>query len=68
MQSKEDIARKTRLLLDIATAGKSVQEVIAANAAELDFAAVRLLEKRIQVAHRCAPGCPSSLVCLAMSL
>lgn len=50
-QSKEEIGRRTRLLLDIATAGAKVEEVIAQHASELDFAAVRLLEKRIEVAQ-----------------
>ena len=49
---KEDIACKTRLLLEIATAGEKVQEVIEQHSAELDFAAVRLLEKRIELAYK----------------
>ena len=42
------------MLFDIATSGSAVEEAIAKNAHELDFAAVRLLERRIQTARQCA--------------
>ena len=41
-------------LLDIATAGLAVEEAIARHAGELDAAAVRLLERRLEAARRCA--------------
>ena len=41
-------------LLDIATAGLAVEEAIAKHAGELDAAAVRLLERRLEAARRCA--------------
>ncbi|CAL8466775.1 g6311 [Coccomyxa elongata] len=49
---KETIGRKTRVLLAIATAGEKVEEVMQEHAAELDFAAVRLMEKRIEAAYK----------------
>lgn len=44
--------RKTDVLLAIATSGANVEQVIAENAAELDFIAVRLMEKRIEAAYK----------------
>ena len=41
-------------LLEIATAGNAVEEAIAKHAGELDAAAVRLLERRLEAARRCA--------------
>lgn len=41
-------------LLDIATAGNAVEEAIAKHAGELDAGAVRLLERRLEAARRCA--------------
>lgn len=52
LQDKETIGRMTRVLLAIATAGEKVEEVMQEHAAELDFAAVRLMEKRIEAAYK----------------
>ncbi|BDA40937.1 hypothetical protein COCOBI_01-5910 [Coccomyxa sp. Obi] len=49
---RETIGRKTRILLAIATAGEKVEEAMQEHAAELDFAAVRLMEKRIEAAYK----------------
>lgn len=54
MQDKEAIAKKTRVLLAICTSGAKVEEALLENAAELDFAAVRLMEKRIEAAYKYA--------------
>ena len=53
-QSEEALQRKMSALLDIATAGEAVEEAIAKHAGELDAAAVRLLERRLEAARRCA--------------
>jgi hypothetical protein len=52
VQDKETIGRKTKILLAIATAGEKVEEALQEHAAELDFAAVRLMEKRIEAAYK----------------
>ncbi|CAL5227419.1 g10379 [Coccomyxa viridis] len=50
--TKEEIAKRTQLLLQIATSGLKVEEEMEKHASELDFACVRLMEKRIEAAHR----------------
>ncbi len=52
MQTDEDIAKKTRLLLQIATSGVKVEEELEMHSFELDFACARLMEKRIEAAHK----------------
>ena len=56
LQTKEEIAKRTQLLLQIATSGLKVEEEMEKHASELDFACVRLMEKRIEAAHRCEPS------------
>ncbi len=56
LQSEEVLARKTDVLLKIATAGGAVEDEIARHARELDAAAVRLLERRIETAQQCDPA------------
>ena len=69
-QTKAEIAEKTQLLLQIASSGLKVEEVMEYHASELDFACVRLMEKRIEAAYKqgplpcpacCASACPSAL-------
>jgi len=69
LQSEEVLARKTDVLLKIATAGGAVEAEIARHARELDAVAVRLLERRIETAQQCAPAArqPTDGVCLALS-
>ena len=69
LQSEEVLARKTDVLLKIATAGGAVEAEIARHARELDAVAVRLLERRIESAQQCAPAArrPTDGVCLALS-
>lgn len=62
-QSKKEIAKRTELLLQIATSGLKVEEEMEKHASELDFACVRLMEKRLEAAHRsisCACGLPAA--------
>ena len=55
-----EIAKKTQLLLQIASSGLKVEEVMEEHASELDFACVRLMEKRIEAAYRQGPlPCPA---------
>jgi len=61
MQSKEEMSKKTQLLLHIATSGLKVEEEMEKHASELDFACVRLMEKRLEAARRQAPLARSSL-------
>jgi hypothetical protein len=51
-QDKQVLARKSKVLIDIAISGEKVEETIAENANELDFIAVRLWEKRIEAAYK----------------
>lgn len=67
MQSQEELGKRTRMLLDIATAGEKVEEALARHAKDIDFATVRLLEKRVEIAYKCvaspttrAPAHPAS--------
>ena len=55
-QTDEEIAKKTQLLLQIATSGVKVEEEMEKHATELDFACVRLMEKRIEAAHKSVPS------------
>lgn len=55
-QTDEEIAKKTRLLLQIATSGVKVEEEMEKHATELDFACVRLMEKRIEAAYKSVPS------------
>ena len=52
MQTREEVAKRTQLLLQIATSGLKVEEEMEKHASELDFACVRLMEKRVEAAHR----------------
>lgn len=51
-QTDEEIAKKTQLLLQIATSGVKVEEEMEKHASELDFACIRLMEKRIEAAYK----------------
>jgi hypothetical protein len=55
-QTDEEIAKKTQLLLHIATSGVKVEEEMEKHASELDFACIRLMEKRIEAAYKSVPS------------
>ena len=55
-QTKAEIARKTQLLLQIASSGLKVEEVMEEHASELDLSCVRLMEKRIEAAYKQGPS------------
>ena len=61
VQGQEALDRKTDALFQIATAGSAVEEAIAKYADELDAAAVRLLERRLETAQKCVCFCNSRL-------
>ena len=67
-QTKVEIAKKTQLLLQIASSGLKVEEMMEEHASELDFACVRLMEKRIEAAYKQGPlPCPACPHCRMQS-